>query len=74
MGLVARGLERPFLRDGGKLSEEKCRLDLSGNVHHYARYWVLPLMRQTCQPRLQATTLPSWRALEEHSCIPHTQM
>jgi hypothetical protein len=39
MGLVARGLERPFLRDGGKLSEEKCRLDLSGNVHHYAMYW-----------------------------------
>jgi hypothetical protein len=36
---AAIGLERPFLRDGGRLSEGKCRLDLSGNVHHYARYW-----------------------------------
>jgi hypothetical protein len=36
---AAIGLERPFLRAGEKLHEGKCRLDLSGNVHHYARYW-----------------------------------
>jgi hypothetical protein len=32
------GLETAFLEDG-KLPDEKCRLDLSGDVHHYARYW-----------------------------------
>jgi hypothetical protein len=40
------GLSRPFLADpdiastgDGKLGEGQCRLDLSGDVHHYARYW-----------------------------------
>jgi hypothetical protein len=34
------GLARPFLRDVHELlGEGQCRLDLSGDVHHYARYW-----------------------------------
>jgi hypothetical protein len=34
------GLERPFLKYGKEpLGEGKCRLDLSGDTHHYARYW-----------------------------------
>jgi hypothetical protein len=40
-------LSRPFLPDQGdltttgdaKLEAGQCRLDLSGDVHHYARYW-----------------------------------
>lgn len=32
------GLEPGFLRDG-KLSSNKCRLDISGDTHHYERYW-----------------------------------
>jgi len=32
------GLEPGFLYDG-KLSSNKCRLDISGDTHHYARYW-----------------------------------
>lgn len=32
------GLEPVFLHDG-KLSSNKCRLDISGDTHHYARYW-----------------------------------
>jgi len=33
--------EKPDLSKSGdtELSEEQCRLDLSGDVHHYARYW-----------------------------------
>jgi hypothetical protein len=34
------GLARLFLRDGQEtLAKGQCRLDLSGDVHHYARYW-----------------------------------
>jgi hypothetical protein len=33
------GLERPFLRNSPPLPRDQCRLDLSGDVHHYARYW-----------------------------------
>lgn len=32
------GLEPSFLHDG-RLSSNKCRLDISGDTHHYARYW-----------------------------------
>ncbi|MBY0475357.1 MAG: hypothetical protein K2Q13_09900 [Nitrosomonas sp.] len=32
------GLEPSFLHDG-RLSQNKCRLDISGDVHHYERYW-----------------------------------
>ncbi|MBV9926755.1 MAG: hypothetical protein JOZ96_17180 [Acidobacteria bacterium] len=33
-------LQRPFLkRRAGKFTPGSCRLDLSGDVHHYARYW-----------------------------------
>ncbi|HYG81956.1 MAG TPA: hypothetical protein VD861_16280, partial [Pyrinomonadaceae bacterium] len=38
----ALGLERPFLKDGEPLAEGKCRVDLSGDIHHYARYWGPP--------------------------------
>jgi hypothetical protein len=43
------GLPRPFLdpadqrgqdeEEEPKLKEHQCRLDLSGDIHHYARYW-----------------------------------
>lgn len=40
VGLFERlDLERLFLKDGQGLGQGKCRLDLSGDVHHYARYW-----------------------------------
>lgn len=32
-------LECPFLKDAPPLHQSQCRLDLSGDVHHYARYW-----------------------------------
>lgn len=32
------GLEPSFLHDG-KLDDNKCRLDISGDIHHYERYW-----------------------------------
>jgi hypothetical protein len=35
---VLKNDEQPFLKDG-ELKNEECRLDLSGDVHHYARYW-----------------------------------
>lgn len=31
-------LDAPFLHNGA-LERGKCRLDLSGDIHHYARYW-----------------------------------
>jgi len=36
---AALGLERPFLKGGEQLAPNTCRLDLSGDIHHYARYW-----------------------------------
>ena len=33
------GLEPAFLNDGRGMNPGRCRLDLSGDVHHYARYW-----------------------------------
>ena len=39
---AALGLERPFLKDGAQLPPGKCRLDLSGDIHHYARHWGTP--------------------------------
>jgi len=34
------GLELSFLQDKcGNLSKGKCRLDISGDIHHYERYW-----------------------------------
>ena len=33
------GLERPFLKEPEPLGSGKCRVDLAGDVHHYARYW-----------------------------------
>lgn len=45
--LKSIGISRPFLPDNGdlatsgdaKLKTGQCRVDLSGDVHHYARYW-----------------------------------
>ena len=36
----ALGLKRPFLPPGAKeeLPDDQCRVDLSGDIHHYARY------------------------------------
>lgn len=37
------GLEPSFLeRLNGRLPKNKCRLDISGDIHHYARYWGEP--------------------------------
>jgi hypothetical protein len=36
---AALGLERAFLKNPEPLGEGRCRLDLAGDVHHYARYW-----------------------------------
>lgn len=37
---LSLGLEPSFLeKNAGKLSQDKCRLDLSGDIHHYERYW-----------------------------------
>ena len=37
---AALGLERPFLKDGAEeVPDDKCRVDLSGDIHHYARYF-----------------------------------
>lgn len=33
------GLEQTFLEGGPKIPAGKCRLDLSGHTHYYARYW-----------------------------------
>ncbi|MEK6279815.1 MAG: hypothetical protein AABN95_05625 [Acidobacteriota bacterium] len=35
-------LERPFLKKSEPLGKGKCRVDLSGDIHHYARYWGPP--------------------------------
>jgi hypothetical protein len=32
-------LPRPFLDDGERIADDACRLDLAGDVHHYARYF-----------------------------------
>jgi hypothetical protein len=45
--LKSIGISRPFLPENGNLASTgdaglktgQCRLDLSGDVHHYARYW-----------------------------------
>jgi hypothetical protein len=36
---AALELERPFLKNSEPLGAGKCRVDLAGDVHHYARYW-----------------------------------
>ena len=36
---AAIGLERPFLKNSEPLGAGKCRVDLAGDIHHYARYW-----------------------------------
>lgn len=34
------GLEPSFIKkNNDRLSKDKCRLDLSGDIHHYERYW-----------------------------------
>jgi hypothetical protein len=36
---AALELERPFLKNPESMGAGKCRLDLAGDVHHYARHW-----------------------------------
>ncbi len=43
----ALGLKRPFLKEPEPLGEGKCRVDLSGDIHHYARYWGSPPASET---------------------------
>ena len=40
-------LERPFLKTPEPLPEGKCRVDLSGDIHHYARHWGPPPASET---------------------------
>jgi hypothetical protein len=39
------GLEQTFLEGGPKIPAGKCRLDLSGHTHYYARYWGPPAQK-----------------------------
>lgn len=41
-----------------RLSEGQCRLDISGDVHHYARYWGPPPPEVSVPPRLGAGGRP----------------
>ena len=43
---AALRLERPFLKEAEPLGEGKCRVDLSGDIHHYARYFGPPAASQ----------------------------
>ena len=64
-------ISRPFLPENGDpattgdaaLDDGQCRLDLSGDVHHYARYWgppVTPVSReQNSEPRPSARSYAS---------------
>jgi hypothetical protein len=37
---VSLGLEPSFINTkNGALNQDKCRLDISGDIHHYERYW-----------------------------------
>ena len=38
----AIGLKRPFLKNPEPIDAGKCRVDLSGDIHHYARYFGPP--------------------------------
>lgn len=59
--LGALGIRRPFLPENGDLAstgdadlkDGQCRLDLSGDVHHYARYWG-PQAARTCRQHTSA--------------------
>lgn len=44
---AALGLERTFLKNSEPLAQGKCRVDLSGDIHHYARYWGPPPASET---------------------------
>ncbi|QBQ56624.1 hypothetical protein E3U44_16585 [Nitrosococcus wardiae] len=47
------GLEPSFLQSkGGKLPSSQCRLDISGDIHHYARYWGQGLAEKAENTRL----------------------
>lgn len=64
-------ISRPFLPTNGDvattgdaaLKEGQCRLDLSGDVHHYARYWgppaTSPSRKRNSAPRPSATSYAS---------------
>ncbi|MBK8149881.1 MAG: hypothetical protein IPK58_17190 [Acidobacteria bacterium] len=59
------GYEQPFLNNGkivplkaGEKTGEFCRLDLSGDVHHYARYWG-PETRGLGDPRFSSDNYAS---------------
>ena len=45
------GLEPAFLKqNNGRLAVDRCRLDISGGVHHYARYWGTGALKQSDSP------------------------
>ena len=45
------GLEPAFLKqNNGGLAADRCRLDISGDVHHYARYWGTGALKQSDLP------------------------
>ncbi|MFL6253959.1 MAG: hypothetical protein ACJ74T_02980 [Pyrinomonadaceae bacterium] len=49
----ARGYSYDLLETGDvRLEKSNCRLDLSGDVHHYARYWGPPRLSGGIEPRV----------------------
>ena len=45
------GLEPAFLKqNNGGLAGDRCRLDISGDVHHYARYWGTEALKGSHSP------------------------
>ncbi|MGH8511268.1 MAG: hypothetical protein ACREU8_07770, partial [Gammaproteobacteria bacterium] len=45
------GLEPAFLEENqGGLAGDRCRLDISGDVHHYARYWGTGAQKRSDSP------------------------
>lgn len=61
------GLAQPFLEGGVPLKDGQCRLDLSGDIHHYARYWGPP--NDGARPRSQACTAPAPNATNYASVV-----
>ncbi len=69
--LKSIGISRPFLPENGdlattgdaELTTGQCRLDLSGDVHHYARYWgpqsAADSRQHSTAPRPSATSYAS---------------
>ena len=57
------GLEPAFLeQNNGGLAGDRCRLDISGDVHHYARYWGTGALKQS-DPQPSGNDRPNYASL-----------